>query len=169
MEKGSGRRATGCSRGMRIYNRCGYNPRNRIPGIHSQARDGMVSLFISKNLESLRGVLTAVFRIFSLSFLVLGFNIVGAGYFHSHWKSLRVPVDFPGKGEWSSWPGPWPAVSPYGGRPGNLVERRRFRRQCVWVLRLYWCAVISGGNCNDGQARRVALLRRSWRNHDSRP
>ena len=43
--------------------------------------DGMVSLFISKNLESLREYSAAVFRIFSLSFLVLGFNIVGAGYF----------------------------------------------------------------------------------------
>ena len=40
-----------------------------------------VALFISEKLEGLRLYSASVFRIFSLSFLVLGFNIVGAGYF----------------------------------------------------------------------------------------
>lgn len=43
--------------------------------------DWLAGLFISEKLESLRVYSAAVFRLFSLSFLVLGFNIVGAGYF----------------------------------------------------------------------------------------
>ena len=43
--------------------------------------DWLVALFISEKLEGLRLYSASVFRIFSLSFLVLGFNIVGAGYF----------------------------------------------------------------------------------------
>lgn len=41
----------------------------------------LVDVFISENLESLRVYSTSVFRIFSISFLVVGFNIVGSGYF----------------------------------------------------------------------------------------
>lgn len=40
-----------------------------------------VALFISEKLEGLRLYSASVFRIFSLSFLALGFNIVGSGYF----------------------------------------------------------------------------------------
>ena len=40
-----------------------------------------VALFISEKLEGLRLYSASVFRIFSLPFLALGFNIVGSGYF----------------------------------------------------------------------------------------
>ena len=43
--------------------------------------DWLVDIFISEKLEGLRQYSAAVFRIFSLSFLVVGFNITGAGYF----------------------------------------------------------------------------------------
>lgn len=43
--------------------------------------DRLVDIFISEKLEGLRQYSAAVFRIFSLSFLVVGFNITGAGYF----------------------------------------------------------------------------------------
>ncbi len=41
----------------------------------------LVGVFISRELADLRAYSAAVFRIFSLSFLIVGFNIVGAGYF----------------------------------------------------------------------------------------
>lgn len=41
----------------------------------------LVDLFIAPRLGELRQYSAVVFRIFSLSFLVLGFNIVGSGYF----------------------------------------------------------------------------------------
>ena len=43
--------------------------------------DWLVGIFISEKLEGLRQYSASVFRIFSLSFLVVGFNITGAGYF----------------------------------------------------------------------------------------
>ena len=43
--------------------------------------DRLVDIFISEKLEGLRQYSASVFRIFSLSFLVVGFNITGAGYF----------------------------------------------------------------------------------------
>lgn len=43
--------------------------------------DRLVDIFISEKLEGLRQYSAAVFRIFSLSFLVVGFNITGAGDF----------------------------------------------------------------------------------------
>ena len=41
----------------------------------------LVNVFISKELTGLRVYSASVFRIFSVSFLIVGFNVVGSGYF----------------------------------------------------------------------------------------
>lgn len=43
--------------------------------------DLLVNIFISPELDELRRYSAAVFRIFSISFLIMGFNIVSGGYF----------------------------------------------------------------------------------------
>ena len=58
----------------------------------------LVNVFISKELTGLRVYSASVFRIFSVSFLIVGFNVVGSGYF--------TAVERP-KNPWSS---PWDAA-----------------------------------------------------------
>ena len=41
----------------------------------------LVNVFISKELTGLRVYSASMFRIFSVSFLIVGFNVVGSGYF----------------------------------------------------------------------------------------
>ncbi|MCC8027500.1 MAG: MATE family efflux transporter [Clostridium sp.] len=43
--------------------------------------DGLVSVFISKDMEELRTYSASVFRIFSISFLIMGFNVIAGGFF----------------------------------------------------------------------------------------
>lgn len=45
------------------------------------AADGVVSLFISPELEELRVYSARALRVFSVSFLLVGFNVVAGGYF----------------------------------------------------------------------------------------
>lgn len=60
--------------------------------------DKIVGIFISKELTELRAYSAQVFRIFILSFLLVGYNVVAAGYFTAIEKSGRAIMISLGRG-----------------------------------------------------------------------